>query len=98
MVFLTITLPVLTTRTQLSLGRGMLNTHVAYRTICTNTLQRINQIIMETVCGPTYVALAYFVLFRSSYRLHPYTLVRFNLPGASLRSILRQQVRTLFTV
>ena len=92
MVFLTITLPVFRTRTQLPLGLGMLNSHVAYRTICINMIRCINQIIMETVCGPTYVALAYyFILFRYSYRLQPYTLVCFNSPGASLRSILRQQ-------
>ena len=54
---------------------------------------------METVRGPTYVALAYyFILFRYSYRLHPYTLVRFNSLGASLRSILWQQSTNAFTV
>ena len=99
MVCLTITLPVFRTRTQLPLGLGMLNSPVAYRTICTNTLWRINQIIMETVCGPTYVAMAYyFILFRYFYRLHPYTLVRFNLPGALLRPILWQESPNTFIV
>ena len=97
MSFLTIILPVFRTRTQLPLGPGMLNSQVAYRSICKNTLGRINQTIMETVCGPTYVALAYyFILFRYSNRLHPYTLVRFNLPGASLRPIIRQQSPNTF--
>ena len=54
---------------------------------------------MKTVCGPTYVALAYnFILFRYFFRSHTYTLVRFNLPGASLRSILWQQSLNTFTV
>ena len=97
MVFLTTTLPVFRTRTQLPLGPGMLNSPVAYRIFCTNTLCRINQIIMKTVCGPTYVALAYyFILFRYSYRLHPYTLVRFNSPGALLHSVLQQQSPNTF--
>ena len=97
MVFLTITLPAFRTRTQLPLGLGMLNSPVAYRTICANTLRCINQIIMKIVCGPTYVALAYyFILFRYSYRLHPYTLVRINSPRASSCSILRQQSQNTF--
>ena len=75
-LFLTIVLPIFKTRMQLPLGLGMLNSQVAYRTICTNTLWHINQIIMETVCGPAFVALAYyFILFRHSWWLHPYTLV-----------------------
>ena len=99
MIFLTITLPVFRTRTQLPLGLGMLNSHVAYRIICTNVLWRINQTIMETVSGPIYVALVYsFIIFHYFYRLHPYTLVRLNSPGVPLRSIRLQQVRTLFTV
>ena len=80
-------------------GIGMLNSPGASGTICTYMLRRNNLIIMKTVGSPTYVALAYnFILFRYFYRSHTYTLVCFNLPGASLCSTLWQQSLNTFTV
>ena len=96
-VVLTATLPVFRTRTQLSLGCGMLNSPISYCTTCRNTLWRINQTIRGTACGLTFAALAYYLfLFGNLLKLHPYTLVRFNLPGASLRLIIRWQCPNTF--
>ena len=89
-----ITLPIFRTRTQLSLGCGILNSPVAYCTTCTNTLRCINQTIMETICSPTSAALA--CSFDYLIKSHPYTLVRFNPPGVSLHPIIQQQSPNTF--
>ena len=49
---------------------------------------------METVCSPTSAALA--CSFDNLIKSHPYTLVRFNPPRASLHPIIRQQSPNTF--
>ena len=74
----------------------------AYCITFTSTPCRINQITMENNLwlniSSVSLLLNFFPCLYIFYQLHPYTLVRLNLPGASLRPIIRQKSLNTFTV
>lgn len=90
---LTIIIPILRTRTQLSLGCGMLNSPIAYRTTCTNTMENG---LRPNFCGISlFLNFSFLNIFINCIRTLWYALIH---QGLHYAPYYGNKVQTLFTI